>query len=63
MQKIKTAVVGVGHLGRHHLRWLHEIQNSELVGLYDIDRGKGKKYADEYSITAFESLEQLADQA
>jgi predicted dehydrogenase len=63
MDKLKTAVVGVGHLGCHHLRWFYQIQNSELVGLYDIDREKGEKYADEYSVTAFESLEQLADQA
>ena len=62
-KKIKTAVVGVGHLGRHHVRWLHQIRNSELVGLYDIDQEKGKKYAEEYSTTAFESLQQLADEA
>ncbi len=31
--------------------------------MYDIDREKGKKYADEYNVTAFESLEQLADRA
>ncbi len=61
MNKLKTAVVGVGHLGRHHLRWLHDLPESDLVGLYDIDREKGKKYADEYGVISFESLEQLAD--
>lgn len=63
MNKLKTAVVGVGHLGRHHLRWLCSLPESQTVGLYDIDREKGKKYADEYKVTAFESLEQVADHA
>jgi len=62
VSKLKTAVVGVGHLGRHHLRWLYQIPEAELIGLYDIDTEKGKKYANEYKIIAFESLDQLADQ-
>ncbi len=61
MKQLKTAVVGVGHLGRHHLRWLHSLPESNLTGMYDIDQEKGRKYANEYGVTAFESLEQLAD--
>jgi predicted dehydrogenase len=62
MTKIKTAVVGVGALGRHHLRWLHQLEESELVGLYDTDRDRAAQYAAEYNVTAFESLEALAGQ-
>jgi len=62
MTKIKTAVVGVGSLGRHHLRWCSQIAESDLIGLYDIDAEKAQKYAAEYNIKAFESLEALADQ-
>ncbi|MEW5993766.1 MAG: Gfo/Idh/MocA family oxidoreductase [Candidatus Zixiibacteriota bacterium] len=60
MKRIRTAVVGVGHLGRHHLRWLSELPESELIGLYDIDGAKARKYADEYRVSAFDSLDQLA---
>jgi predicted dehydrogenase len=63
MRKIKTAVVGVGALGRHHLRWLSQLDRSELIGLYDIDRAKADRYADEYGVTVFDSLEQLAGRA
>ncbi len=63
MDKIKTAVVGVGHLGKHHLKWLHQLPESELVGFYDIDEAKREKFADEYQTRAFESLEQLAEHA
>ena len=63
MKKIKTAVVGVGALGRHHLRWFAKIAESELVGLYDIDAERAKKFSEEYNITAFESLDDLCKSA
>jgi len=55
MKKIKTAVIGVGSLGRHHLKWLDRLPQSQLVGLYDIDIDKARKYAEEYNVTAFDS--------
>ncbi len=63
MTKLKTAVVGVGSLGRHHLKWYSKLDNSDLVGLYDIDREKAERFAAEYSVTAFDSLEALAQAA
>ncbi|MBD3257053.1 gfo/Idh/MocA family oxidoreductase, partial [candidate division GN15 bacterium] len=33
-KKLKTGVVGVGSLGRHHLRWLAQLDESQLVGIY-----------------------------
>ena len=63
MRKLKTAVVGVGSLGRHHLKWLAKLEQSELVGLYDIDRDKAEKQAAEHGVRAFDSLETLADAA
>jgi predicted dehydrogenase len=59
MKKIRTAVVGVGALGRHHLRWLSQLPQSELIGCYDIDSEKAAKYAAEYQVTAFQSLNDL----
>ena len=63
MNSVKTAVVGVGALGRHHLRWLSQLEQSELVGLYDIDATKAARYAAEYKVKAFTSLEELAEAA
>lgn len=62
MTKIRTAVVGVGALGRHHLRWLHQLEESSLVGLYDSDRERAAQYAAEYNVTAFGSLAELASE-
>ncbi|MFQ5499350.1 MAG: Gfo/Idh/MocA family protein [Candidatus Zixiibacteriota bacterium] len=61
MNTIKTAVIGVGHLGRHHLNWLSKLEQSELIGLYDIDGEKAKKHANDHQITAFGSLIELID--
>jgi len=63
MNKLKTAVVGVGSLGRHHVKWLAKLDRSELVGIYDLDRDKADKCAHEYGVTAFGSLDALADAA
>lgn len=63
MTRIKTAVAGVGALGRHHLNWLSRIEQSQLVGFYDIDPDRCKQYADEYDIPAFATLEELAAEA
>ncbi|MFH1687722.1 MAG: Gfo/Idh/MocA family oxidoreductase [bacterium] len=61
MNKAKTAVVGVGMLGKHHLRWYSKLPSAELIGLYDTDRDVAAKYAQEYGITAFSSLAELAE--
>lgn len=60
MKKIRTGVIGVGALGRHHLRWLNQIEKSELVGLFDVDSDRAKEYATEYKCTAFDSVAALA---
>lgn len=61
MDKLKTAVIGVGALGKHHLRWMSQLPNSELVGLYDVDMEKASNFADEYKITAFKKIEDIYD--
>lgn len=63
MTRIKTAVVGVGSLGRHHLKWYAQLEQSDLVGLYDIDTDKSHKYAEQYKVRAFESLDELISRA
>jgi len=40
MQKVKVAVVGVGHLGSIHAKLYQEIDASSLVGVSDIDQAR-----------------------
>ncbi len=57
---VKTAVVGVGALGKHHLRWLSQIDSSQLVGCFDTDRSRAEEFAAQYDVAAFTSLDGLA---
>jgi predicted dehydrogenase len=59
MKKIRTAVIGTGHLGRLHTKLLKEVENCEFVGIYDKETGKAEEVGKEFGITAFESLDDL----
>ncbi len=56
---IKTAVVGVGHLGQHHAR-LYSIMNGvELVGVSDTDEKAGRKIAAKCGTSFFSNPDDL----
>ena len=44
MKKIKVGVIGTGHLGKLHTKFFKEVENSEIIGIYDIDIAKAKKH-------------------
>ena len=52
-QQLKIAVIGVGHLGKHHVEHFCSIKNIVLVGVYDIDKVRAEKISDKYDITCF----------
>jgi predicted dehydrogenase len=56
MDKIKTAVIGVGALGKHHARWYKNIKESELIGVYDIDKTKCLQVATDLDVIPFADL-------
>jgi len=58
---IKIGLVGCGHLGTIHLKLLKEIPEFEVVGVYDIDTAKATAAANQYNITAFDSLQALLE--
>lgn len=42
---LRVAVVGVGHLGRHHARILSDLPGAELVAVVDINRPRAQEVA------------------
>lgn len=56
-------MVGVGHLGRHHARWYRHIKESTLVGVYDTDREKSRRVAEEFGVKSFERMEDIVGEA
>ncbi|MBN1551280.1 Gfo/Idh/MocA family oxidoreductase, partial [bacterium] len=47
-QRLRGAVVGVGHLGQHHARILSELPGVELIAVADINRQVAEKISRKY---------------
>ena len=57
--RLRTAVIGVGHLGKFHARIYKENPKSELVCVVDTDPAKAQALASELGCLALESPSQL----
>ncbi|MEE9514505.1 MAG: Gfo/Idh/MocA family oxidoreductase, partial [Candidatus Brocadiales bacterium] len=62
-KKLKTAVVGVGHLGKEHARVYSRLPDAELVGVVDIDEQQGKAVAQRLGTQYYPNLDGLDDKA
>lgn len=62
---INASLIGVGHLGKTHLRILKEIvkenEHINLIGIFDTDTGSLKQIAEEEKVRAFHSLDEALD--
>lgn len=59
MNKIKTAVIGVGSLGQHHARILSQHENSELVAVVDASEERGSQIAQLRGTKNFTSVDDV----
>lgn len=59
MDKVRVAVIGVGHLGQYHARWYKNIEECQLVGVYDTNPTKGQEIAQKYDVISFTKLSDL----
>jgi predicted dehydrogenase len=62
-RKIRTAVVGTGEFGRNHARVYRELENIELVGVYDRDAARAAAVAAEFQTKALRNLEEVCELA
>jgi predicted dehydrogenase len=51
--KIKIAVIGIGVMGSQHVKDIHELENTILAAVCDIDRTRADHYAKQYGVPAF----------
>ena len=58
-KKIKYGIVGVGYLGKFHLKHLLNIEEVELVGLYDTNIDQATKISEEFNVHNFLSIDDL----
>lgn len=56
---IRVAVVGVGHLGRHHARILADLPGAELAGVVDVDAARAREVAAQCRTVVLSGIEAL----
>lgn len=65
MEKIKIGLLGLGHLGKSHLKVLKEICSEDarikLKGIFDIDKAKNELISNENNFEVNESIDELLD--
>ena len=59
---MKTGVIGVGHLGKFHTKIYSQLQDSQLIGVFDLNQEKAARVAEEFGTKSFSDLEQLLKQ-
>jgi predicted dehydrogenase len=58
-ERLPVAVVGVGHLGRHHARLLQQVEGAELVGVVDSRPEQAAAVAGPLGVPAYATIDQL----
>ncbi len=62
-EPVRLAVVGVGHLGRHHARVAARLPGVALVGVHDHHEGRAEEVARESGLRVLSGPEEVADAA
>ena len=63
MKEVRLAVVGVGHLGRHHARVAASLAGYRVVGVHDHHPGRAAEVAGEFGLAMLTDLEEVAREA
>ena len=61
IKKINIGVVGVGHLGEHHLKHLQSIEPFNIIGFHDINEKKAASISAKYSVTHYKTINELIE--
>ena len=61
MEKTKVGVIGIGHLGRLHASLYTQVNDAELVGIYDTEAEKCSEKAGELGVKAYTNMTDLME--
>ena len=56
---VKVGVIGVGHLGQHHVKHFASLTGATLVGIYDLDATRAREIAKQYKTKSYSSVAEL----
>ncbi len=57
--KVKVAVIGVGHLGQHHARIISQLPTTELIAVVDTNISRGTQIAEKYKTHVFSDYKEI----
>lgn len=58
---LKTGVIGLGNMGRHHVRNYFELEQSTLTAVMDPNNETATKYATQYNCNAYSNLDEMLE--
>ncbi len=56
---VKVGVIGVGHLGQHHVKHFASLANADLVGVYDLNPTRANEIANQYNVKSYNNIDEL----
>lgn len=59
MNKLRTAVIGVGVMGKNHARIYAEHPDSELIAVSDIDEERGRKVSNSFNVNFYKDYRNM----
>ena len=59
---VKVGVIGVGHLGQHHVKHYVSLKDANLVGIIDTDQERAVEISKQFDIPVFNELQDLLKQ-
>lgn len=62
-QPIKVGVVGVGHLGRLHVKQLNQVAEARIAGIYDIDPQRMTEISKEFNVRPFHTFAGMLEES
>jgi len=62
LSAVRVGVIGVGHQGKHHARAYTQLEEANLVGVYDADPARTMEVASQFAVQAFDSEARLLKQ-
>ena len=59
---LKVAVVGVGHMGKNHIRVLMDMPEVEVVGVVDANLEEAKAFVQKYKLATYANVTALFEE-
>ena len=59
--QVRIGVIGVGHLGQHHVKHYKTLNNVELIGVFDINRERSSEISKKFDVKVFDDLNSILE--